>query len=254
MNIKKTLFNRPQKFTTATPLSPAEKAKQAWDEREGAIIAQNYNLRKLIIGLLMMILILVGAIAYLSTKSSVMPFVVFANPENGEVWHVGTVASSEGFVPDEKVKSYFVRNFVKKVREIPLDPVVYKNSLTEGFNFMTRGAANKLQSELEREKVNEKIGHQTITVNVVSCLPVEGTDSYQVRWTEDEFTIGSGEKITTSYTGIFTTQLIKNDDEKQIMVNPLGFYISDFNWSKENTKTTKVTNAASNNATKAVQQ
>lgn len=245
MNLKKTLFSKPEMFTNVHPSSPAEKAKAVWEEREGKIVVQNYNLRRLNILQLVINLLLVGAIVFLATKSSVQPFVVFANPENGEVWHVGTAEEAKSTEPTEAMKKYFMANFVKKVREIPLDPVVYKKNLTTGFSFMTRDAANKLQVQLENEKVSEKLGHDTITVNIVSIIPIEGGSSYQVRWTEEEFGIGTGQKSLTPYSGVFTAQQIKSDDEKQLAINPIGFYISDFNWSKDATAVNDVKAAGS---------
>ena len=162
MNLKKMLFKQPNLNEGYNPKSPAEKnAKDIWDKREGSVIVQNHNLRRLNIGQLAVNLILVGAIAFLATKSSVQPFVVFANPENGEVWHVGTAQEAKNFEPSESIKKYFMANFIKKIREIPLDPVVRSQNLTTGFSFMTRSAATKLQSQLQNEKVQEMVGKKT---------------------------------------------------------------------------------------------
>ena len=57
MNIK-SLFNKPEKFTDYEPESPAERAARKWDEREGEIIVQNYNLRRLLVGLMAIVTIL----------------------------------------------------------------------------------------------------------------------------------------------------------------------------------------------------
>ena len=235
MNIRKSLMSRPERFTSGETLSPAEKAKRKWDEREGDVIEQNYNLRKLIIALMVILLILVGTIAYLATKSLVQPFVVMANPETGEVWHVGTVEGARDFEVTEQVKKYFIADLIRNVREIPLDPIVYRNSLKRGFGFMTNQAASKLSSQLEHEGAGGKVGKLTATVNIVSILPMEGGNSFQARWTEEEFNLGSGVKTTTPYSGVFTCQTIKTEDEKQLAVNPIGFYVSDFNWSKDST-------------------
>lgn len=236
MNLKKMLFKQPNLNEGYNPKSPAEKnAKDIWDKREGSVIVQNHNLRRLNIGQLAVNLILVGAIAFLATKSSVQPFVVFANPENGEVWHVGTAQEAKDFEPGESIKKYFMANFIKKIREIPLDPVVRSQNLTTGFSFMTRSAATKLQSQLQNEKVQDMVGKKTVSVDIVSIVPMDSGNSYQVRWTETSYSIGEDKKDVTPYSGIFTVQTIKSDDEKQVAVNPIGFYITDFNWSKDAT-------------------
>ena len=107
MNIRK-LFTRPENYTAMDEMSPADRAKQTWDNRDGSVIIQNYNLRLLNIGQLAVNVILVGALIFSSMKSSVQPFVVFANPQNGEVWHVGTAAEAQNFEPTEEMKRYFM--------------------------------------------------------------------------------------------------------------------------------------------------
>lgn len=254
MNIKNSLFKRPERYTEDETMTPAEKAKRKWDEREGDVISQNYNLRKLIIALMVILLIMVATVAYLATKSSVQPFVVMANPETGEVWHVGTVEGARDFEATEPIKKYFIADFIKNVREVPLDPIVYKNNLKDGFSFMTQQAAQKLTSQLQAEGAGDKVGKSTATVTIVSILPMEGGNSFQARWIEEEFNIGSAQKTVTPYSGVFTCQMIPSDDEAQVAVNPIGFYISDFNWSKDATAYTNEKNGNSAGAGNRTQQ
>lgn len=241
MNIKNIFFNRPQQYTDFSTLTPAEKAKRKWDEREGAIIAQNYNLRLLNIGQLIVNIGVCGIVAWMASRSSVQPFVVFANPESGEIWHVGTAADAKDFTPTEEIKKYFISSFIKNVREIPLDEVVYKHNLVKGFSFLTTGTADKLQALLKDENLVEKIGRQeTSQVRIVSILPIDTGFSYQVRWQEEEYHFLTKKKFTKSYTGVFSTQIIKVNDPKSMELNPIGFYITDFNWSQDATNNDKV--------------
>ena len=233
MDVRKDVFKKPERFTNFEDLSPAQKAQKTWDEREGSIIVRNHNLRKLVILLLFIMVVLVGCIVYLSTKSSVQPFVVMANPETGEIWHVGTVAEATNYEPNEAMKKYFVSSVVKNLREMPLDPVVYNDNTKKAFYFMTRDAVAKAQGIRQEERVSETFGRQTVSVNIVSILPMEGGNSFQVRWTEDTFNLGSETKTTTPYSGIFTTQMIPQRDEAVIANNPMGFYITEFSLTRD---------------------
>ena len=233
MDVRKDLFKKPERFTNFDDLSPAQKAQMTWDEREGSVIVRNHNLRKLVILLLCIMVVLVGCIIYLSTKSSVQPFVVMANPETGEIWHVGTVAEATNYEPNEAMKKYFVASVVKNLREMPLDPVVYNDNTKKAFYFMTRDAVAKVQGMRQEERVSEIFGRQTVSVNIVSILPMEGGNSFQVRWTEDTFNLGSETKTTTPYSGIFTTQMIPQRDEAVIANNPIGFYVTEFSMTRD---------------------
>ena len=232
MNVK-SLFSKPEKFTTYEPESPAARAARKWDEREGEIIVQNYNLRRLLVGLITVIMILTFGLVYKSLSANVMPYIVEVDTVTGAVRNVGTIESSTHYQAGEAVYKYFLSKFLKNTREIPLDPVVYRENLSTSHGFLTKNAAIKLQTMLKTEKTFERFGHQTVQINISTILPLEGGHSYQIRWTEETFTIGTGEKKVTPYSGIFTVQLIKSDDEAQIAINPIGLYISDFSWSKD---------------------
>lgn len=146
---------------------------------------------------------------------------------------MGTVDDSRNYKPSESVYKYFLGQFIKKSREIPLDPIVYKEHISMAYAFLTRDAGMKFQSCMKDEKIEERFGHETVQVNITSILPLNGGHSYQIRWNEEKFIIGSGEKIITPYSAVFTVQMIETDDAEQLKVNPLGLYISDFNWSKD---------------------
>ena len=232
MNIKN-LFSKPEKFTEYEPESPAARAARKWDEREGEIIVQNYNLRRLLVGMLAVVMVLTVGLVYKSLSVNVMPYIVEVDTTTGAVRNVGTVEASSHYQPTEEVYKYFLSKFLKNTREMPLDPVVYKENLSTAYGFLTKNAAMKLQTMLKSEKATDKFGHQTVQINIATILPMEGGHSYQIRWTEEVFTIGNGEKKVTPYSGIFTVQTIKAEDEEQLLINPIGMYISDFSWSKD---------------------
>ena len=252
MNIKG-MFKRPEKFTNYDPGSPAARAARKWDEREGEIVVQNQNLRLLLAGMMVVAIVLTGGLVYKSMASAVMPYVVEVDTTTGAVRNIGTVAASAEYTPGEAVYKYFLAKFLKNTREIPLDPVVYKENLTTAYGYLTKDASTKLQTMLRTERTTEKFGHQTVQINVSTILPMEGGHSYQIRWTEEEFIIGTGEKTITPYSGIFTVQTIRSEDEEQLAINPIGLYITDFSWSKDasalNTEKTTNVKAPKANAT-----
>lgn len=241
MNIKN-LFSKPEKFTNYEAESPAARAARKWDEREGEIIVQNYNLRRLLLGMMSVVIFMTIGLVYKSLSSNVMPYIVEVDTTTGIVRNIGTVEASKHYQAGEAVYKYFLSKFLKNVREMPLDPVVYRENLSTSYGFLTKTAALKLQTMLKSEKMTEKFGQQTVQINISTILPLEGGRSYQIRWTEEIFTISNGEKKVTPYSGIFTVQMIKSDDETKLMINPIGLYISDFSWSKDatalNTETT----------------
>ena len=234
------LFHRPEHFTMpVSSLSPAEKASRKWDEREGGIIEQNNLLRKLIMCMGAGIIVLAGALCYKSVTENTLVYVVETDIKTGEVRNVGTANSMANYTPNDAVYSFFIRQFVQDIRNVPLDGVVYKTQLTRAYNFLTNDGATIFQNRMQEEKRNTKVSRSTVQITINSVIPMEGGKSYQVRWTEVEYDLGSGQKKVTPYTGVFTTEIIKTDDKEKLANNPIGIYIKDLRWERDTeTKTT----------------
>lgn len=231
MNIKQ-LFQGPQIFTNGKPKNMAEQAKMTWDEREGLVIVQNHNLRRMIVGLILVIIVLSVGLVIQSLKSTVIPYIVEVDHVTGEVKNIGKVQEQNRAPKDIEIK-YFLRRFIINMRGIPLDPVAFKTQWQTAYAFLTKNAAAKMTSQVQSEDIASLFGKKTVQVNIISVLPMEGGNSYQVRWNEEEFAIGSGQKTTVPMSGVFTVTTIPPKDEETSAVNPFGIYFSDFNWTKD---------------------
>lgn len=246
------LFNRSEQFTTTDDNSPAARAQRVWDEREGGLIVQNANLRKMIMGLMACTIGLTGGIIYVSSQASIIPYVVEVDGTTGQIRNVGTVESSKSYQANEHVIKYFIVQFLKNIREIPLDQVVYREHISTAYGFLTKDGAGKLNTFIRDDQTIQKFGQKTVQIEILSLLPVtdsvtsDGASSWQIRWNEDEIDRASGERTITPYTGIISIRHIDSSKTEDLMVNPLGIYIYDFNISKDatvvNTKDKNVTN------------
>lgn len=227
-----------ESFTDGHVLNPTEQGAQIWAGRDGHYIIQNHNLRRIIVGLLIAQVMTTGGLVFQSLKSTVVPYVIEVDTTTGAVKNVGMVAN-EKYQPQEASVKYFLSQFISDTREIPLDPVVYKQRRSRAYGFLTENAAAKLNAEIQSENKNADFGKKTAQVNIISILPIEGGSSYQVRWTEEEFLIGSGQKKTVAMSGTFTVAFVQPKDAETIKMNPLGIYFSNFNWSKDSTEANK---------------
>ena len=96
------MFHRPEHFTPPTnSQSPAEKAGRKWDAREGEIIEQNYNLRRLLLGLVVVIVALAEALCYKAVTENTLVYVVETDIKTGEVRNVGTANSMANYTPND---------------------------------------------------------------------------------------------------------------------------------------------------------
>jgi type IV secretory pathway TrbF-like protein len=65
----------------------------------------------------------------------------------------------------------------------------------------------------------------------VSVLP-RSARTYQVQWRETQFNAGTS-GATEAWTGLFTTKVVPPKNEAELRANPLGIYITEFQWSRE---------------------
>ena len=72
---------------------------------------------------------------------------------------------------------------------------------------------------------------ETVHVTVNSVLPMSH-ETWQAEWTEERFSL-TGDKVrTTHYRGIFSITIITPSTMREVLANPLGIFISDFNYSE----------------------
>ena len=106
----------------------------------------------------------------------------------------------------------------------------------EASYFLTPATQEKLKSIIENENNYFKI-QDKITVNVavktINKIPNQ-TNSYQVRWEENQYRNNGELESTNYYVGIFSIDRVSVKNEEMIRVNPYGIVIKDFNISREN--------------------
>ena len=115
-------FQQPEKFSdTSKTLSPAEQAREVIDRRIGGVAMQNYNWRRIAIGLLVACVVLSIGLTVQSLKSQIIPYVVTVDKSTGEVEKAGAFIAQD-YTPQEVEVRYFIGQFIQNARNIQLDP------------------------------------------------------------------------------------------------------------------------------------
>jgi type IV secretion system protein VirB5 len=72
---------------------------------------------------------------------------------------------------------------------------------------------------------------ETVYVTVNSVLPMS-VETWQAEWTEERFSL-TGDKLGTKhYRGIFSTAIVAPSTMREVLTNPLGIFVTDFNFSE----------------------
>lgn len=221
---------RPNQHVT----TPYMRAQAEWDSRIGTSTAQakNWRIAFFLSVLLTSGLLVVNGIQVMQRK--LVPVVVTVNPETGIPNVLGRVGEGKYEPQDEEIK-YFLGQFLQKVRAVPADPVLIKRNWLEAYKFLRRSAAATLNAMTNNDDTSplKKIGEETVTIQPISVIRVGSSPSYQARWTETVYGKNGGVKEEYTMAGVFTIEIGTPTDEPSIMVNPLGIFISTFQWAKE---------------------
>lgn len=214
-------------------------ARREWLERYGDYIAQAKNWRLVAIGSLLIAGLFGAGMVYEAQRVKVVPYVI-ALDKLGESVRLAQAVQS-GAV-DKAVVTHIIANFITRVRERISDPAAENRAFRGAYNYVTADGQQQLNEYFSRHSPLEAIGNPNLrsrTVEIVSCLPLapqapNGTGSYQVQWTERDFSPQGVQLSETHWSGIvqyvYDPSLAKT--AKAVLANPFGVYITSFQWQQ----------------------
>lgn len=161
-------------------------------------------------------------------------YVVRVDNATGRI-ETGGQLKATNYEPRQVEIQHFLVEYINNIRSVPLDPVVLRQNWKKADHFMTEEASKKLTTLLSKDNPAKKLGHQTIMPQINSIQLYPGsTNTYQVRWTEKEYSInGDLTNKSTQYAGLFLIVINPPTKEEEILVNPLGIYIKDLTITAE---------------------
>lgn len=225
MKFKRTLQRYGQ---TPEPVTPYQKAAQAWDERIGSARVQARNWRLMAFGSLALSTGLAVGMAWQSMQSRVTPYVV----EVDRLGEVRAVAPAiQNYQPTDAQIAWHLGRFIAGVRGVSVDPVLVRRNWLDAYDFATDRAAAFLNDYARTNDPFAAIGTRSVSVQVTSVVRASGS-SFQVKWTEQVYERGSLAR-TERWTAILTTVIQPPRSAEVLRKNPLGLYVNAIAWSRE---------------------
>jgi len=215
------------------PVTPFLKASQEWDERLGTLVVQAKNWRYAFFSLVPISLSLLSGLLYVSSQKSVVPVYVGLDKERGEARYLGR-ADEGSFTPGENETKFFLSEFIRLVRSIPSDEIVLKQNWLRAYKFLQLSSSQLLNDYANKsESPLKKLGEKYVTVQPLSVVKIPDSSSYQVRWKETVFKAGGLKDDEYFMLGTFHVELNPPNSEEILRDNPLGLYITNFQWNRE---------------------
>jgi type IV secretory pathway TrbF-like protein len=208
--------------------TPYQRASQEWDRRIGAPVIQARNWRLMAFCGWAVAALAVGGLIYEGSTHTIATYVVpidkYGRPGRIEL-------AGRSYTPSSAEIGYFLADWVTRTRSKSIDPIVIRDNWTTAYRFVVGGAIGQLNDYAKVHDPFANAGSQAISVEVVSVL-ARSPSTYQVQWRETTYDQGATTS-TVNWTGLFTTKIQPPKDEAELRANPLGVYITAFQWSRE---------------------
>ncbi|WEQ53971.1 conjugal transfer protein TrbF [Komagataeibacter oboediens] len=213
---------------TPEPVTPYQKAAQAWDDRIGSARVQARNWRLMAFGSLFLSAGLGAGLVWQSARGTITPWVVQVD-RLGQAQVVAPATA--GYMPADPQIAWYLAQFVHDVRALSSDPVVVRQNWLRAYDFTTTSGAQALNDYARLNDPFSRIGHEQVEVDIASVIRASPA-SFRVAWTERHYRDGAFTG-TERWTAIVSVVLRTPRDADHLRKNPLGIYVSAINWSKE---------------------
>lgn len=213
------------------PENPYLAARQEWNERYGSAIHAARSWKIVGVTGMLMAVIGFGYALYLSTQVKLVPYIV-------EVDRLGTAVQA-GFpqqieYADPRVVRATLGTFVASFRSVTPDTVVQKQYIDRTYALLRTSdpATEKINNWFRGNSPFDRARTMTVSIEATSIVPLSN-QTYQVDWTEYERDRQGKELATRRFRGIATVTLTPPQDESVIRLNPIGLYLTDFDWTAQ---------------------
>jgi type IV secretory pathway TrbF-like protein len=208
--------------------TPYLRAAQQWDYRIGDARAQARNWRLMAFCSIAIAAVFAGGFVYEASRVRVAAYFVPID-ERGKPGRVEPIGNN--YTPTSAAIIYFLSEWTRTMFAKPTDPIVSRENLLKDFAVLRGQAATTMNEWATANDPMKDLGHVARTVTVTAILQ-RSDRSWQVEWTETNFTEGS-KSSTLRYTGLFTIEVVPPTNQSELLANPLGLHITDISWSRE---------------------
>lgn len=211
--------------------NPYLNAKAEWLERYGDYIRQKRNWQIVAFICLVIAFVSVLYVGYMGTQNKLIPYVIEVD-KLGNTAQVGIVKDSID-LKSENVVKYSLNTFVYSWRTVWGDPEIQRKFIVDAYKYVKPQSAGFTQANDWYKKNNpfERGTKEKIKVAIKSIVP-QNINTWQVEWEEITTNLAAEELSKKTWRGLFTIEQVTPTTEEQIMKNPLGVFIIDFNFAK----------------------
>jgi type IV secretory pathway TrbF-like protein len=206
--------------------NPYLSARREWNERYGDYIARARNWRWAAFAALAVSLVLAVGVVWQAAQSKVVPYVV----EVDKLGDAVAVARADRAAPaDVRVIKAQLAAWIVDVRSVSSDPLAQKSALSRSYAMIAATATIFLNDYYRQHSPFGQ--NRTVAVSVDAVLPVS-KQTYQLQWSEDVRDLQGRDLTTAHWLASITVAFDPPTDERGVLSDPLGLYITGISWTQ----------------------
>jgi type IV secretory pathway TrbF-like protein len=147
---------------------------------------------------------------------------------------VASGPADQATVADTRVIKAYLGRFVTDWRSLTTDRVAQKDAVMRVYALLSLGSAGhkKMNEYFESNNPFVRLQQGTTSVEVTTALPISDK-TWQVEWTEISRNFKGEVESKLRYKASLIVGNKPPTQESQIMVNPLGVFVTDFNFAQQ---------------------
>jgi len=212
-------------------LNPYVEARREWNERYGDYIHQARHWRTVAIFCAIAAAVSVSGVVYVGAQSKIVPYVV-------EVDKLGAVAAVDradrATAVDGRVIKAFLARFVTDWRTVTIDRQAQKAAIDRLYAMLPSGsiALGKLNEHFRAHNPFGLAATESVAVAVTNLLLISD-QTWQVEWQETTRDRRGAVQSIVRMKASIIVGVKPPTEESLILINPLGVYVTDLNWSQQ---------------------
>lgn len=210
--------------------SPYVAGRREWNERYGSYIARARTWQIVALASIALSGVLTFNLVDLAKATKVKPYVVEVN-KLGEA--IAVKPADLAAVPDQKIVSFQLANFITNARSITPDRVVQKRWLDSVYAISSAPAATFLNDYYKKNDPFDR-GRTTLVSVELQGPPLPISDkSWQIQWTETTRGLNGVVDGVTRHQAVIVTSIFEPTTPQQIIANPTGVVIDQITWREQ---------------------
>lgn len=214
---------------SAQASNPYVNGRKEWMERYGSYIKERNRWRVIAVINSCIALISVLGVIYIGSQSKFIPYVVQVDRLGA---NVAVQRADIAMKPDSRIVKAQIASFIQGSRSVYTDFEAQKGMVNTVYAMLKNGspAHTKMTVFYKANVPFKRAESETVNVQIHNVLPIS-ENSWRVEWLEQKHSRDGVPLSSVEMSAIITVQLAPPNDEANILRNPMGVFVQDFNWS-----------------------